>query len=434
MSRQPSPLRLLDARDPGFPEAFALLENRRLEQRAGVDETVAGIVRDVRERGDAAVLDAIERYDGYRLTQGQLRVTQAEITGAAAVLDPADREALRLAAERIRSFHAERIPQSWQLDRPGERLGQEIRAIGRVAIYVPAFKAPLASSLLMLAIPASVAGVRDLVLASPGQEIHPAILEAARLAGVTQFFRMGGAQAIAALAYGTETVPRVDKIVGPGSVWVQAAKRQVFGQVGIDAEAGPSEVVVVADDAAAPDRVAADLLAQAEHEELASVLLATPSRALAAAVQVEIVEQLADLPRREIATRSLRERSAIVITADLAEALEIANRYAPEHLQLLVAEPERWLPKVENAGAVFLGDSSPVPLGDYVAGPSHVLPTGGTARFFSPIGVEDFQKRMSVIQLDAASLERVAPSIIRLARLEGLDAHARAVERRVKGS
>jgi histidinol dehydrogenase len=215
---------------------------------------------------------------------------------------------------------------------------------------------------------------------------------------------------------------------------VQAAKRQVFGQVGIDAEAGPSEVVVVADDAAAPDRVAADLLAQAEHEELASVLLATPSRALAAAVQVEIVEQLADLPRREIATRSLRERSAIVITADLAEALEIANRYAPEHLQLLVAEPERWLPKVENAGAVFLGDSSPVPLGDYVAGPSHVLPTGGTARFFSPIGVEDFQKRMSVIQLDAASLERVAPSIIRLARLEGLDAHARAVERRVKGS
>jgi histidinol dehydrogenase len=217
-------------------------------------------------------------------------------------------------------------------------------------------------------------------------------------------------------------------------VWVQAAKRLVFGQVGIDAEAGPSEVVVVADDAAAPDRVAADLLAQAEHEEQASVLLATPSRELAEAVQVELAEQLADLPRREIATTSLRERSAIVITADLAGALEIANRYAPEHLQLLVAEPEKWLSQVENAGAVFLGDSSPVPLGDYVAGPSHVLPTGGTARFFSPIGVEDFQKRMSVIQLDAASLDRVGPSIIRLARLEGLDAHARAVERRVKGS
>jgi histidinol dehydrogenase len=427
-------IRRLDTRDADFAPHFAAVCARRVEQRSGVESTVQAVIDDVRARGDAAVLDAIERFDGYRLKPTELELGEAEIASGRQQLDPADREALALAADRIRSFHAERPPASWRLRREGELLGQEVRPIERVAIYVPAFKAPLASTLLMLAIPASVAGVPELVVATPGREIHPAILAAAELAGVSRLFRIGGSQAIAALAYGTESVPAVDKIVGPGSVWVQTAKRLVFGQVGIDSEAGPSEVCVIADDSAAPDQIAADLLAQAEHEELASVVLATPSETVVSETLRELELQLSDLPRREIAIAALGERSAVVLTRDLDEAFEIANRYAPEHLQLLVRDPESWLGRVKHAGAVFLGASSPVPLGDYVAGPSHVLPTGGTARFFSPVGVEDFQRRMSVISLDAASLERVGPSAIRLARLEGLDAHARAIERRVKKS
>ena len=427
-------LAILDTRDADFDARFGAICARRVEARSDVEATVQAVIDDVRARGDAAVLDAIERYDGYRLTRAELRLGEAEIGAGRQQLDPADREALALAAERIRSFHAERPPSSWRLRRQGELLGQEVRPIERVAIYVPAGKAPLASTLLMLAVPASVAGVEQLVVTTPGREIPAAILEAAHLGGVTELLRIGGAQAIAALAYGTESVPRVDKIVGPGSIWVQTAKRLVFGQVGIDSEAGPSEVCIIADDTAAAPEVAADLLAQAEHEERASVVLATPSDRLLHGSLRELALQLSDLPRRKIATQALRERSAAVRTRDLDEAFEVANRYAPEHLQLLVGDPEGWLGRVKHAGAVFLGASSPVPIGDYVAGPSHVLPTGGTARFFSPVGVEDFQKRMSVICLDAASLARVGPSAVRLARLEGLDAHARALERRVKGS
>jgi histidinol dehydrogenase len=318
-------------------------------------------------------------------------------------------------------------------DDAGEILGQLVRPLARVGLYVPGFTAPLASSVLMLGIPAAVAGVRELVMVCPGLELHPAVLEAARLAGVTQLLRVGGAQAIAALAYGTQTLRRVDKIVGPGNAYVQAAKRQVFGEVAIDAEAGPSEVLIVADASAPATLVAADLLAQAEHDEMASVVLATPSESLVRTTLDELAKQIAQLPREAVARRALSQRSALVVTRDLEQAMELANRYAAEHLQLMVEDPARWLDRVENAGAVFLGTHSPVPLGDYVAGPSHVLPTGGTARFFSVVGVEDFLKRMSVIGFSEQALQRLGAVAARLAELEGLDAHARAVRRRLEG-
>lgn len=425
-------LRRLDTRAPGFEADFGRLARRRLDRAEEVDAAAARIVDDVRQRGDDAILDAIERFDGYRLTREDLAVPPEEIEKGAASLDPADRAALELAADRIRSYHAHRVPASWTREGAGERLGQMVRPLARVALYVPAFQAPLASSVLMLAVPARVAGVPELVLATPGRDIHPAVLAAAQLAGVTAVFRIGGAQAVAALAYGTETVPAVDKIVGPGNAYTQAAKRRVFGAVAIDAEAGPSEVLIVADDAADPELVAADLLAQAEHDEMAGVVLATPSEALLAASLEELERQLPALGRARVIRESLSARSAAIRTRDLEEAVALGNRYAPEHLQLLVAEPERWLDRVENAGAVFLGAWSPVPAGDYVAGPSHVLPTGGTARFFSVLGVEDFLRRASVIELSRDALRRVGPEIVRLAELEGLGAHAAAVRRRLE--
>jgi histidinol dehydrogenase len=422
---------VLDTRSAGFAPAFERLERRRSATRSEVEASVRTVVEDVRSRGDAAILDATERFDGYRPRPADLCVSPEEIAGARERLAPEDRDALALAAARIRTFHSRQIPASWRARSADELLGQEVRPISRVGVYVPAVQAPLASSVLMLAIPASVAGVPEIVMATPGREIHPAVLEAARLAEIDRVFRIGGAQAIAALAFGTETVPRVDKIVGPGSAYTQAAKRLVFGDVGIDSEAGPSEVFIVADASASPEHVAADLLAQAEHEEHASVVLATPVGELIQETEAELARQLADLPRREVATASLRNHGALLRTRDLDEAMALANRFAPEHLELLVRDPESWLSRVEHAGAVFLGPHSPVPMGDYLAGPSHVLPTGGTARFFSPIGVEDFQKRISVIGLEAGALARLGPSVVRLATLEGLDGHARAVQRRL---
>jgi histidinol dehydrogenase len=391
---------------------------------------VAQIVDDVRRRGDAALLEATERFDRYALRAGELALTRDEIEQGAR-LDPADEQALRTAAERVRAYHAEHVATSWTVEREGEQLGQLIRPLERVGLYVPGGVAPLASTVVMLAVPARVAGVPELAMCSPGRILHPAVLCAARLAGVERIYRVGGAQAVAALAYGTESVARVDKIAGPGNAYVQEAKRQVFGQVAIDAEAGPSEVFIVADATAPPDYLAADLLAQAEHP-MPSVALATPDARLAGAVAEELTRQLAELPDSARAREALARRGALLVVRDLEEALELANRYAPEHLQLMVAEPRRWLERVRCAGAVFLGPQSPVPIGDYVAGPSHVLPTGGTARFFSPLGVEDFQKRTSVVELSPAALRRVGPAAVRLARLEGLEAHARAVEARLE--
>jgi histidinol dehydrogenase len=425
-------LPLVRSRDSGFAAAFERLEQRLSLERAEVDAAVAAILEDVRRRGDDALLDATERFDGYRLTREELLVPEAELAAARSELEPAQRDALATAAERVRSFHASHVPESWRLERPGERLGQEVRPIARVGVYVPGFQAPLASTVLMIGIPASVAGVRELVMTSPAHRHHPAVLEAARLAGMTRVFRVGGAQAIAALAYGTETIPAVDKIVGPGSVWTQSAKRQVFGRVAIDSDAGPSEVLIIADERADPSFVAADLLAQAEHDEAASVVLTTPSEPLARAVIEELERQLAGAARGEIARAALRDRSLAIVTRDLGEAVELANRYGAEHLQIMTEEPDRLLAEIENAGAVFLGAHSPVPVGDYVAGPSHVLPTGGTARFFSPLGVEDFLKRMSVISLDSGRLGEIGPHAVQLAELEGLQGHARSVEVRLE--
>lgn len=425
----PAPLaRSLDTRDADFETAFAALEHRRRGERAALERSVAAILADVRERGDAGVVAAIERFDGYRLSLDELQLSPAEVEAGAARLEAEDAAALALAAERIRSFHSTSVPESWSVRAGGEHLGQLVRPLGRVAIYAPGGNAPLASTVLMLGVPASVAGVGELFLSSPGRQLAPAMLAAARLAGVTRVYRMGGVQAVGALAYGTESVARVDKIAGPGNAYVQEAKRQVLGEVAIDAEAGPSEVFIVAEGDAAPELLAADLLAQAEHDSISGVVLATPSRELAAATQEQLAKQLSDLPTAGIARKALAHGGAVIVTRDLSEALDLANRYAPEHLQLYASEPERWLGEIRNAGAIFVGPFSPVALGDYVAGPSHVLPTAGTARFSSVLGVVDFQKRMSLVRFSRSGFERLAPAAARLARLEGLFAHSRALE------
>jgi len=424
-------LALLDSRDAAFPARFAALERRRSIERMALQERVAAIIDDVRRRGDDAVIDAVERFDGYRLQPAELVVSEAELDAAAAELGREDFAALELAAERVRRFHSLHVPASWRNDAAGERLGQIVRPLARVGFYVPAGVAPLASTTLMLGIPAEVAGVPERTMCSPGKRLHPAVLAASRLARVTRVYRVGGVQAIAALAFGTEHIARVDKIVGPGTAHTQEAKRQVFGQVAIDSEAGPSEVFIVADASARADFLAADLLAQAEHDDLASVVLATPSEDQARAVRAELGRQVAGLEREKTARIALADRSALIVTRDILEACELANRYAAEHLQLCVVDPEACLARIECAGAIFIGAWSPVPIGDYVAGPSHVLPTGGTARFFSVVGVEDFQRRISLIDLGADAFARIAPAAVRLARLEGLEAHARALQIRL---
>jgi histidinol dehydrogenase len=430
MTSDTSLLRLLDTRAPEFEAQFATLEGRRLEAKEEVDRVVLEIIEDVRRRGDVAVIEAAERFDGQQLTPDRLLLGPDEIEARAGGLDRDARAAFATAAARVRRFHAERVPQSWDFLDGGTRLGQLVRPLARVAIYAPAAKAPLASTVLMLAIPAAVAGVSELTLAT-AREIHPAIFEAARLSGVAAILNVGGAQAVAALAYGTETVTRSDKIVGPGSVWVQTAKRLVFGEVAIDSEAGPSEVLIVAETGAPAEYLAADLLAQAEHEELASVVLVSPDDALLRETLEALGRQIPGQPRIEFIRHSLADRSAAILARDLDECYDLANRYGAEHLQLYVDDPRGGLERIENAGAIFLGPYSAVPLGDYVAGPSHVLPTGGTARFFSPIGVEDFLKRMSVLEFDRAGLREVGPAAIRMAELEGLYAHAQAVRLRL---
>jgi histidinol dehydrogenase len=329
------------------------------------------------------------------------------------------------------------MPRAWSMtDACGSRMGQEVRPLDRVGIYVPGGRAAYPSTVLMTAVPARVAGVREIVLVSPPSpdgSVNPAVLAAARIAGVTEAFCVGGAQAVAALAYGTETIRRVDKIVGPGNIYVALAKSRVFGDVGIDMLAGPSEVVVIADADADPAFVAADLLAQAEHDPMARSVLLTPSAALLDAVEQETVRQLAALPRREIAASALDANGALVLTGSLAEAVDVANRLAPEHLELAVAEPEALLPRVRSAGAVFLGRHTPEVVGDYVAGPNHVLPTGGTARFASALSTEDFVKRLSVIQYSTRGLVEAWPHLAELSRVEGLQAHGEAARVRIQG-
>jgi histidinol dehydrogenase len=405
---------------------------------ADIHRRVEEIVSGVRDKGDAALLEFTERFDRVALTPGELAVTAGEMEAAEGAVGAATMRALRYAADRIERFHRESAPRSWRMtDALGSRLGQEVRPLDRVAVYVPGGRAAYPSTVLMTVIPARVAGVKEIVLVSPpspDKSLNPAVLAAARVAGVTEAYRIGGAQAVAALAYGTETIRRVDKIVGPGNIYVALAKSRVFGDVGIDMIAGPSEVMVIAEASADPEWVAADLLAQAEHDPMARAVLLTPSRALVDAVAAAVERQLANLPRREIAGAALRAHGALVLTRSLEEAVEVTNLLAPEHLELQVAEPDALLAQVRNAGAVFLGRYTPEVVGDYVAGPNHVLPTGGTARFASALGTEDFVKRLSVIQYAPAGLRDAGPHVAELARVEGLDGHGAAAAIRIEST
>lgn len=428
-------LRAVRTGTPEFKRLMRVLLDRRPGGGLAIEAEAASIIEAVRARGDQALVDMTARFDGIRLSPARLAVSQRELSGALKATPARERQALELAARRIRDFHARAVPRSFRYRDPiGVGLGQMVQPLERVGIYVPGGKAAYPSTVLMNAIPARVAGVREIVMVSPPSrdEAARAVLAAAALAGVDEFYRVGGAQAIAALAYGTATIRPVDKIVGPGNAYVQAAKRIVYGVVDIDKIAGPSEVLVIADDSAKPKWVAADLIAQAEHGSGGeAALLLTPSLALAERVAQELASALGELPRADAASRALAARGALIVVRDLAEAFEIANQIAPEHLELEIRNPGRWLSAVRAAGAVFLGAMSPAPLGDYLAGPNHVLPTAGAARFASPLGAYDFLKRTSIIQATAAALRRLGPRAARLARMEGFEGHARAIELRL---
>jgi histidinol dehydrogenase len=388
-----------------------------------VQKTVRKILADVRKRGDAAVRAYTKKFDGF--VPREYEVSEKVVDQIPAV----QAEALRAAHDRIRAFHEKQLQQSWDFtDVDGTRLGQQVSPLERVGLYVPGGKAAYPSSVLMNAVPAKVAGVRELVMASPNPS--PLVLAAAALAGVDRVLGIGGAQAIGALAYGTRSIPRVDKIVGPGNAYVAEAKRQVFGEVGIDMVAGPSEILVIADGSANPDWVAMDLFSQAEHDESAQAILLSPDEAYLDAVAASIGKLIGGMPRRAVIEASLKARGALILTRDLEEACAVANRIAPEHLELAVQDPERILPKVRTAGAIFLGQWSSEAIGDYCAGPNHVLPTAGTARFSSPLGVYDFQKRTSVIGVSERSAAKLGRVAVTLAEGEGLSAHARAAQMR----
>jgi histidinol dehydrogenase len=428
------PLPVLHADASGFETAFERLLKRRSERADEIEKTVRKIVERVRDGGDPELLACVRKYDGARLDK--LEVTRAEFEVAAETIDPADRAALGKAAMRVREFHRKRIPSSWEVrEEGGGNFGIRVRPLQRVGIYVPGGKATYPSSVIMNAVPASVVEVPEIIMATPAQpdgSLRPEVLMAAKVAGVHRIFKMGGAQAIAALAFGTDSVPRVDKIVGPGNAYVAAAKRFVFGDVAIDGEAGPTEVLIIADKSATPAWVAADLLSQAEHDEMACVVLITANKGLVARVQEQLGRQLKTLERAAIARKALAARSAIVVAKDLTQCLALANRYAPEHLVLAVDDAETVSKHVVNAGAIFLGHYTPVAVGDYLAGPNHVLPTGGTARFSSPLGVEDFLKRSSVIRFEPSKLRELGADVMRLAALEGFTGHAKSVEMRLQ--
>lgn len=427
---------ILDTKSKGFSRAFARLRSLPSAHAGRADGVAREIVERVRRGGDRALLAYTHELDGVRLSAKALRVEESALRAATDSLRPKERAALRLAARRIRAFHERQRQASWRFrDRTGLVLGQQITPLARVGVYVPGGHAAYPSSVLMNVLPARVAGVEEVIMVSPAgvDGYSPAVLAAANIAGATAVYRIGGAQAIAALAYGTQTIPRVAKIVGPGNAFVQAAKRHVYGQVDIDSTAGPSEVLVIADTSAEPAYVAADLLAQAEHgsgDECAVLL--TPSRRLAEAVRVEIDAQLPSLPRRVDIARVLRRRGALVVVRNLDEAVELAEQVAPEHLELLVRRPQALASRLRNAGAIFLGPYAPAPLGDYVAGPNHVLPTGGSARFFSPLGVYDFVKRTSIVGASRRGLMALAPAIETLATMEGYAAHANAIRLRLE--
>jgi histidinol dehydrogenase len=426
-------VRVVKTTEPAFSSLMVRILQRRGRREGPVEKRVGEIVRAVQKTGDRALVRYTRLFDRARLTRSTMEVKRSEIERAMAKVPVRDLQTLRLAAKRIAAFHRRQLEKSWQyLDPLGIFLGQRITPLERVGVYVPGGKACYPSTVLMNAIPARVAGVKEIVMTSPIGDDGASILAAAKIAGVNRIFRVGGAQAIAALAFGTSSIPKVDKIVGPGNIFVATAKRMVFGEVNIDSIAGPSEILLLADNSADPRHVAADLLSQAEHDELAAALCITSSMALALKIQKAVEQQLRETKRRAITLKSLQKYGAIIVARGMKEAIELANTIAPEHIELMVKQPHKWARAVRNAGAMFLGPYSTPPLGDYLAGPNHVLPTGGSARFFSPLGTYDFLKRTTVIQAEKRGLRALAPHITRLARLEGLDDHARAVEARFK--
>ncbi|MBO8137178.1 MAG: histidinol dehydrogenase [Desulfotomaculum sp.] len=408
---------------------------RRETDKKEIAASVAKIIETVVREGDSALIKFTEQFDGVKLTPEQLRVSEEEIDRAYEQVDPQVLESLKLARDRIEAFHCRQRADSWfEADEEGTVMGQMVRPLYRVGSYVPGGTASYPSSVLMNIVPAKVAGVKEVVMVTPpGKDgsINPYTLVAAREAGATEIYRVGGAQAVAALAYGTQTIRPVHKITGPGNIYVTLAKQQVYGRVDIDMLAGPSEVLVIADSSADPAYAAADLLSQAEHDPLAASVLLTPDEKLAQQVQEELQKQLKVLPRQDVVKRSLGDYGTIVITKDLDEAFDIANRFAPEHLELLIEDPFSWVGRVQNAGSIFLGPYSPEPVGDYLAGPNHILPTGGTAKFYSGLNIDTFIKKSTVIFFSRKTLDRLGHHVIRLAGVEGLEAHANAVRLRL---
>jgi len=427
-------VKIIKYSDADFKSALEKIVHRSNDDLASHDDTVREILSGIRREGDSALLEYTRRFDRYDLTPDRLKVTREEISEAYGKVSEVEIEALKQSAGNIRKYHERQVQKSWEYEEEGVMLGQVIRPLETVGIYVPGGKASYPSSVLMNAVPAKVAGVETVVMCSPAPDGHwsPHALVAADLAGVSSIYKVGGAQAVGAMAYGTQTIPKVDKIVGPGNIYVALAKRLVFGVVDIDMIAGPSEILIVADDSARADFIAADLLSQAEHDEEAVPVLVTPSESLAHAVVEELEKQTGQLKRQSIIKESLARQCRLFVSASLDEAIDIANRIAPEHLELAVDDPRASVEHIKNAGAIFLGHYTPEAIGDYFAGPNHVLPTSGTARFSSPLGVYDFIKRTSLISYTPAALKKAGPPVGVLAEMEHLDAHANAVNLRVR--
>ncbi len=429
-------LKRLASSAPDFAVRLAALLAFEAAQDPQIDTAVAAILADVKQRGDAALLDYTKRFDGVTAgSAAELEIGRVELQRALDGLPVTQRAALETAAARVRAYHERQLAQSWSYtEEDGTRLGQQVTPLERVGIYVPGGKAAYPSSVLMNALPAKVAGVDEIIMVvpTPGGERNALVMAAAALAGVDRVFTVGGAQAVAALAYGTATIPAVDKIVGPGNAYVAAAKRRVFGMVGIDMVAGPSEILIICDGSTDPDWIAMDMFSQAEHDELAQAILLSPDAAFIDRVAASIERQLAGMPRHAVIRAALENRGALIQVRDLDEACAISNRIAPEHLELSLADAESWLPKIRNAGAVFIGSHTSEALGDYCAGPNHVLPTSRSARFSSPLGVYDFQKRTSVIAVSPRGAQSLGAVAAELARGEGLTAHAQSAEYRMK--